>query len=274
MTSRSRATLRARVGRLLVARGQRWSHSEAQREGQRVVAILGMHRSGTSSLAGSLEEAGLYLGGSDVAGKSRWNARGNRESSTLMRIHDDLLEANGGRWDRPPEQVAWSAEHRARRDRFIASRASHGIWGFKDPRTLLTFEGWIEALPGLEMVATIRHPVAVAESLLRRAGRGSLEAWLDLWLAYDERLLRLADTYHFPIIDFDLPDEQYQQRLAEITTDLGLPARQRRERFFESSLRSPGPAADVAVRAEIEEVHRRLSAIAAQQLADPSRKKS
>lgn len=42
------------------------------------VLILGMHRSGTSCLAGSLQEAGLYLG--EVNTAAPHNAKGNRES--------------------------------------------------------------------------------------------------------------------------------------------------------------------------------------------------
>jgi len=42
------------------------------------ILILGMHRSGTSCLAGCLEEAGLYLG--DVNLKAGFNKKGNREN--------------------------------------------------------------------------------------------------------------------------------------------------------------------------------------------------
>jgi hypothetical protein len=76
------------------------------------VLILGMHRSGASCLAGSLQEAGLYLG--EVKTAAPHNAKGNRESRAIMALQDDLLRANGGDWDTPPEQVVWQPEYRAR----------------------------------------------------------------------------------------------------------------------------------------------------------------
>ena len=46
------------------------------------IAILGMHRSGTSCLAGSLQEAGIYLG--DVVTSAAHNQKGNRENVHSM----------------------------------------------------------------------------------------------------------------------------------------------------------------------------------------------
>lgn len=238
--------------------------------GQRVIAILGMHRSGTSSLAGSLEEHGLFLGEGDVAGKGQWNRKGNRESARLTRLHEQLLKANGGTWDRPPSQVDWSPEFKKRRDRFIRSRAARPVWGFKDPRTLLVIEGWRDALPELEMVGTVRDPVAVAESLRRRGGDDDLDRWLALWFTYNERLLDLYQSRPFPIIDFDLPAEEYQQRLERLAAHLGLQRQRRSERFFEPSLRSAQETPKVALPEEVRQLHGRLVAIAAEQDLAPT----
>ena len=42
------------------------------------------------------------------------------------------------------------------------------VWGFKDPRALLTMPFWHAAIPGLEFVGTYRHPYLVAKSLNSR----------------------------------------------------------------------------------------------------------
>ena len=47
-----------------------------------VVLVLGMHRSGTSCLAGSLQQAGLELG--DVFTSNPFNKKGNREHRDVM----------------------------------------------------------------------------------------------------------------------------------------------------------------------------------------------
>jgi hypothetical protein len=114
---------------------------------QRIICILGMHASGTSCLAGSLEEAGLWLG--EVNTVSDNNAKGNRESKRIYELHDAILIGSGGSWARPPAIVRWSDAHRAERDAIIRSFADVPVWGFKDPRTLLVLDLWREALPDL-----------------------------------------------------------------------------------------------------------------------------
>ena len=76
----------------------------ADGDAQRSVVILGMHRSGTSVLAGSLQEAGLVLG--DVVTQAPHNKKGNRENRAIMFMQEDLLQSNGGSWDNPPKNGA------------------------------------------------------------------------------------------------------------------------------------------------------------------------
>ena len=68
-----------------------------------ILCVLGMHRSGTSCLTGSLQEAGLYLG--DCHTWNPHNLKGNRENQEIVDINDRVLADNGGAWDAPPERV-------------------------------------------------------------------------------------------------------------------------------------------------------------------------
>jgi hypothetical protein len=199
-----------------------------------VILILGMHRSGTSCLAGSLEEAGLYLG--EVNTTAPHNTKGNRESRTIMELHGDLLRANDGDWDAPPKRVIWSAEHRARRDAIIASYPGDRIWGFKDPRTLLILPGWLEALPAVSFVGTFRHPLAVAASLYAR-NQVPVEKSLALWSDYNRRLLDYHREFNFPVVCFDWPPERYRERLMALVPALHLSVPLGGLTFFESALR-------------------------------------
>lgn len=198
------------------------------------VLILGMHRSGTSCLAGSLEEAGLYLG--EVNTAAPHNAKGNRESRVIMELQDDLLRANGGDWDAPPGEVIWPVDYRARRDAIIATYPTDRVWGFKDPRTLLTLSGWLEALPSVRFVGTFRHPLAVAASLHARNGV-AVEKSLALWETYNRLLLDYQRQWDFPMVCFDWSPERYQQRLKAITPTLSLNVPANGFSFFESALR-------------------------------------
>jgi len=95
-----------------------------------------MHRSGTSCLAGCLEERGLYLG--EVANASKNNAKGIKENIQHRAINDDVLAMSGGSWDRPPERLGWNNALRERRDNHIANHSACKVWDFKDPRALVT----------------------------------------------------------------------------------------------------------------------------------------
>ena len=210
------------------------------------VLILGMHRSGTSCLAGSLQEAGLYLG--EVNTAAPHNAKGNRESRAIMALQDDLLRANGGDWDTPPERVVWQPEHRAWRDEIIATYPTDRIWGFKDPRTLLTLTGWLEALPSVRFVGTYRHPLAVAASLRARNGV-PVEKSLALWSAYNRLLLDYQRRWDFPMVSFDWPPERYQHCLTAIVPTLRLSVPATGFSFFESALRrNEAPKAERGLR--------------------------
>ena len=192
-----------------------------------------MHRSGTSCLAGSLEEAGLHLG--EVNTEAAFNKKGNRENRRIMELHDAVLQHNGGSWSEPPQQVNCSIWHRAERDAIIRSYGDIPAWGFKDPRTLLLLDLWREVLPDLIFVGTFRDPRLVAESLSRRDER-PVDDWLDLWANYNARILALHETHRFPIIRFDLGEEAYRRSLKIVIDDLGLKAPARME-FFDPILR-------------------------------------
>lgn len=201
---------------------------------QRVICVLGMHRSGTSCLAGSLEEAGVYLG--DVQRKNPYNQKGNCEHLKIMELHEDLFIANGGSWENPPQKVTWSEKHRKQRDEFISEYAAVPLWGFKDPRALFTLDGWLEVLPGMSLVGTFRHPLAVARSLERR-NRFTLEKGFQVWAAYNRRLLTCYDRQPFPIISFDLPEDVYRHKFTDLLPRLGLSLPPDKFQFFESGLR-------------------------------------
>ena len=233
--------------------------------GPRVITILGMHRSGTSSLVGSLEAAGLPLGEVRREGGDS-NEKGHREPGEIIRLHDDVLMNSRGAWFLPPASVEWSAEQRERRDAFIATHAEQPLWGWKEPRTLLVIDGWLEVLPQLEFVGTFRHPLVVARSLTRRHGNDTPRMWLDVWLAYNEILLRLAEERGFPLIDFDLPAEAYAARLRAIVEELRLPGGE--DDFFDASLRtSQKKLPDADLPTDVAHVYARLKETAAAQTA-------
>lgn len=213
--------------------------------------VLGMHRSGTSALTGTLLEAGVYLG--RVLDQSiQRNPKGLQEPPAVLYMQEDLLKVNGGSWHEPPERVEWRPMHAAVRDLFIESRRGEGAWGFKDPRTLLTLEGWLEVLPKAQPLGIFRHPLAVARSLESRNGF-PIEKGLDVWLAYNSRLLDWQARLGFPVVQCVRDNDVMKAKLSALLAALGLEAEQPLE-FFDTSLQTVHEGGEIELPVRVRKV--------------------
>lgn len=170
-----------------------------------IVTVLGMHRSGTSAIAGMLADHGIEFG--PVSQKNRFNPRGNREIAELNRLHDRVLERSGGSWSNPPAGIRARGGDYRRRNQILRSIPGQTI-GVKDPRLLLVLDLWRDLDP--RPIGVIRNPVAVRESLERRAQERprrhpqlSAAEWDELWLVYNRALLAEHRRRPFPVIDFE-----------------------------------------------------------------------
>jgi len=167
-----------------------------------------------------LEAAGLNLG--SVSEHAPDNLKGNRESTAIMALHNDILQRNGGSWDKPPEKLVWSPIHYAFRDSIIESHEKKVPWGFKDPRTLLTLGPWLKALPESTLIGIFRHPYAVAQSLYSREGMPYNKS-LALWTHYNRILLwQYQNTEKMPMIEFSQNDIRFVEKATLIIQDLNL----------------------------------------------------
>jgi hypothetical protein len=231
-----------------------------------IVAVLGMHRSGTSAIAGMLADHGLEFG--RVRERNRFNPRGNREIPELNELHEAVLQRSGGSWWRPPAEVRVRAADLRRRNGILATIPGERI-AVKDPRMLVCEELWGD-LP-LKPIGVIRNPVAVRNSLAHRAGerphkhpRLSAGEWEDVWITYNRALLAEHRRRPFPLVDFDRADE-LEDRVAEALEFWGL-ERGGSSGFLDRGLAPPVAEADWVShleRQEALELWRTLAAIAA-----------
>ncbi|MGK7345178.1 MAG: sulfotransferase [Candidatus Nitrospinota bacterium M3_3B_026] len=200
------------------------------------VIILGMHRSGTSMLAGLLKELGVSMG---------WSKRHN-ESVLFQRLNIAVERALNAGWD-SPESYRWLSVCHGKKDELLAwlkkrvegargglyfgrlgplafKRVSSidGPWGWKDPRNTFTFDLWREIFPGAKVIHIMRNGVDVAASLRKRETENpprlfsvyssfracSLEGGFSLWKAYVERARSIVpdggekDILHLRYEDF------------------------------------------------------------------------
>ncbi|HMT92586.1 hypothetical protein [uncultured Thiothrix sp.] len=205
------------------------------------ILILGMHRSGTSCLAGSLQQQGVYLG--QVHEWNPHNLKGNRENPKIMELNESLFAANHGSWDQPPvSPVQWTSSQAQQRDGIIHELNSNTAqaWGFKDPRTLINMDFWLAGLREhypIYYVGTFRHPIAVAQSLNKRNGT-PIETGVALWYSYNQRLLAHWEQSPFPLLCFDVDPNTYRNNFQQACEVLDLQPNLVEQPFFESQLRS------------------------------------
>jgi hypothetical protein len=166
-----------------------------------IVVVFGMHRSGTSSAVGVLEDLGFTVPGRTHPDGHGDNTRGTRESVELTWLLIRILRMNACSWYQPPTTaLKYTKRHVADRNDLLRLCAGRRCV-LKDPRMLLMPDFWDRVL--IRPMAVVRNPVDVAESLLRRGEPVTRRQCIDLWKAYNQVLLRLTQTHNYPIAFFD-----------------------------------------------------------------------
>jgi Flp pilus assembly protein TadD len=185
--------------------------------GQAPVLVLGMHRSGTSCVAGMLAAHGVVPAGNVVR---NWdNARGHFESTRAVRLNEAVLAYSGGHWLSPPADLRWTAAQAAERDALLAIPNSL----LKDPRTLLTLPFWRASSLPLRLLGIVRAPLAVARSLSSWR-QLPLATGLALWEAHNRVLLSAhrEASEPFPLLDFESEETEFLAAVEAAFTALGV----------------------------------------------------
>lgn len=202
---------------------------------KKIVIILGMHRSGTSCLTGSLQQAGLALG--EFSEWNPHNLKGNRENTEIMALNEAVLKANGGAWDLPPRHIEWPPVFREQARQILTKYASTPVWGFKDPRTLFTLNGWLDLGITPYYIGIFRHPLSVAASLMRRnSDTFDQRRALRLWYEYNRKLLQIYEKSAFSLLCFDWQEDIFHAALDRALCKIDLTPPTNTERFYSREL--------------------------------------
>lgn len=160
---------------------------------RQAVVVLGMHRSGTSALAGVLARLGCDLP-TAIMPANESNPKGFYESLRAYEMNDAILTSGGSSWDDwQPFNPSWFAS--ARMDEFLERGAGvledeYGdsrLFVLKDPRICRLMPFW-SALFAAQKITPVyvlahRNPIEVARSLETREG-WPRAAGLLLWLRH------------------------------------------------------------------------------------------
>ncbi len=152
------------------------------------VAILGMGRSGTSSVTRMFASTGFFVGKEEeLMPANEANPTGHWERLSVWRANERVLEEFGGSWFDPPSTAAqlsvqeWALPMlRAEVGRLVEEAAGSPV-ALKDPRIGVMMPLWGQIVrASLHPVIVVRDPFEIALSLERRDGTPTafgLAAW-------------------------------------------------------------------------------------------------
>lgn len=160
------------------------------------VIVVGMARSGTTLISEMLHLAGtsMYAEGMDP----RYDGGNKYERVSCQDINLEILgvesiPAISTIWERPLNDISEASLNALREEVGTAP------WGFKDPRTTITYPVWRKYFPEGPTIYTYRHHSEVmrhyfqaaknANSALRRTRRA-----VRAWIFYNEQLLKNLES--------------------------------------------------------------------------------
>lgn len=163
-----------------------------------IIIVVGMHRSGTSAMAGVLANNGVYMGeGHYHPAPSKENPKGFFENREFRVINDQLLRMNGYQVKSfspaVPSTEAMVCPYAVEAQMAtLVNRYNNAYvnWGFKDPRTALTLRFWLRAIfyavPQKEckVIMMNRDSLSVAVSMQSRGNKGLLQKFAALSHSY------------------------------------------------------------------------------------------
>ena len=199
---------------------QQQAETIARRQHGDIIAITGMHRSGTSAIAGLLSKCGFSLGSEEnLLNKNRPkfdNQKGHFENINVVLINDMILKTAGGSWCNLPQQKEINGKGEALKNHITNFEYTFEGNIVKDPRLCLTLDLWKKYCPRLKyIVICFRHPLSIAQSLNKR-DKIPLDVGLKLWHEYNVRLIDNIKHVPVVVVDYDSLMEHLEDDFSDI----------------------------------------------------------
>ena len=207
-----------------------------------IYVVLGMHKSGTTLVAKMLHASGINMGES-IDESADYSAGNHYERQSTADINHLLLEGCltppsrlfgfARTTDSGPHYPSLSRvralpnavrpdDERRMEDVIASCSRQHQDWGFKDPRTCLTYPLWRSRL-GPHRVIAVYRGIRPVLSHYRVNGLGQVDVWrshqvLTTWMRYNEEIVRACRQPGVPslVVRYErlMDDERERQRLA------------------------------------------------------------
>lgn len=155
--------------------------------------VLGMHRSGTSFITKSLLDQGV-----DMGKLSTEDELTLYEDKEFGELNNRIIEKAGGTWDEPPkeEDIVLAGQFFKEDIKALLAKRKSSFWGWKDPRTVITFPAYAPYLEGdMYLVCMFRKPRYVVRSLRSRNKELSAADYLELTQEYNQRIISIVKKF-------------------------------------------------------------------------------
>ncbi|MDP1541288.1 MAG: glycosyltransferase [Moraxellaceae bacterium] len=160
---------------------------------ERLIAVIGMHRSGTSAVTRGLQVLGVELG-DNLLQPAEDNPKGFWEDLDFFAINVEILDFLNKEWHfltpiQPQDIELLRRNGYLLRAVELLREKTNGIpvFGFKDPRLVKLLPFWKEVFAhcgiNVHYVIPLRHPISVCKSLEKRNGFDFEKSYF-LWLEH------------------------------------------------------------------------------------------
>ena len=237
---------------------------------KRIIAVIGVQRSGTSAITRGLQVLGADLGSfyePNVVGSD--NEKGYFEDVEISQLDVSMLNSIGYTWDNPVLPVfddntkqVLSAFYPIGANILQNRLESTDLFGFKDPLIVRLLPLWNDIFKneGAEVsyIIACRNPLSTAKSMQKRDGFDIVKGCY-IWLGYITASLIHSADYNRIVVDYDelMKDPEKQLgRTAErlnLKFDAGSPEFiEYKESFLSESLRHTGfSISDLAANSDV-----------------------
>jgi hypothetical protein len=197
-----------------------------------LVVVLGMHRSGTSTITRAMEALGADFGSRLMPAVAGVNDKGFFEDLDVNAINIEAMAAAGMDWHAmapidlgsiDPQRLE---QLQTKAIATLRDKCTAKTFVLKDPRIARLLPFWQPVFACLDArvvyVIAIRNPISVTQSLAKRNDFPEEKSYL-LWLAHIVPALAMTHDDVRTLVDYDRLMDCPRQELAKISQQLGLP---------------------------------------------------
>lgn len=198
---------------------------------QQSVLILGMHRSGTSAIAGISHLLGA-VAPATMMEPAFDNPTGFWESEAITIVNQAILATLGGNWydclALDPAAIDATTRQEILTHCASAVTSEFGdapLFVMKDPRFSILMEFWLPAFAALNVAVApllaLRHPAEAIASIRRRDGMPA-EVSAPLWLHYTLEAERHTRGRPRAVLSYDKFMQDWRGSLTRVTAEAGI----------------------------------------------------